>query len=887
MASDARLLKASLRGDNDAFSAIVRRYQSLVCAITYSGTGDLAASEDLAQEVFLAAWRKLGSLREPARLRSWLCAITRNLTADYLRRRPRDPMRDAVPLDEAAPLRSPAPAPAEHAITEEQERLVWAAVHDIPETYRLPLILYYREQHSVRRVARALALSRAAVKQRLTRGRGMLKGKLASLVEDTLSTTGPGSTFAAAVLTGLAGTATQKATGVGSTILGLSLAKAAVVGALAASVAVGGGLALRHLAAVPKPKPVHAAAIAGTEERQARPEAEAPAVVYADLLPEGLVRFGCVDFARFTSGARQLKAKTGLEVTDGSLDEAVNVMFGPIGPGVVDLARPMCYAGVDAAQEHNDIAVLGLADPAACVEALSNGFEQVEGRGGLYVKGPEPGRTFTGVVDDWAVSGNVGQARVEHVMQIVRQGKFPREFPFPGDDCVLVWPWEPIIQRWSQTSGRNEFPLIRERLGIVRDGQVIPGHPLAPLVDATEAVLFEGLRTVALSLSFREDNLLAKWQLQPVAGTPLEALLAGYPHGELGLLGHLPADSIVALACKLPDLGALVPAAGGRPAPVPARVLALLGDEVAFAFGRSPTGSGLLHLAARVRDPAACGQLMNQLAAMAAGLLANPQANGALPLRLERSATPHNRVTIHVWDFELTDPLPNRRVMAFLGSELKLYEWVHGDVLHLVFGDSAFEHVKQIVDGTLDDVAGSADFAQAADDMPDHAVMAGLFRFEKLGHFMAGVEGTAGPPFPEGPPFVLGAQVIGDGVLEVPIKVPHPAVAAFNALQDQPLAGGPPAPPLPELHQAARDGNLQELERLLAEGADVDAEDSKRRTPLHVAAEWGRIEVVRLLLEAGAEPNAVDVIGVTPTGLAVGKGHTEVADMLGDHGGVE
>ena len=63
MASDARLLRASLRGDHDAFARIVRRYQSLVCAITYSRTGDLAASEDLAQDAFLTAWRKLGSLR--------------------------------------------------------------------------------------------------------------------------------------------------------------------------------------------------------------------------------------------------------------------------------------------------------------------------------------------------------------------------------------------------------------------------------------------------------------------------------------------------------------------------------------------------------------------------------------------------------------------------------------------------------------------------------------------------------------------------------------------------------------------------------------------------------------------------------------------------------
>ena len=90
MAGDARLLKASLRGDHDAFARIVRRYQALVCAITYSATGDVAASEDLAQETFLTAWKRLNSVREPSRLSAWLCTIARNVTTDYLRRRQHD-----------------------------------------------------------------------------------------------------------------------------------------------------------------------------------------------------------------------------------------------------------------------------------------------------------------------------------------------------------------------------------------------------------------------------------------------------------------------------------------------------------------------------------------------------------------------------------------------------------------------------------------------------------------------------------------------------------------------------------------------------------------------------------------------------------------------------
>jgi DNA-directed RNA polymerase specialized sigma24 family protein len=80
---DLELLGRCQEGDPDAFGELVARYQSLICSITYSATGSLASSEDLAQETFLAAWRQLGSLREPAKLvvalrdrACVICAIT-------------------------------------------------------------------------------------------------------------------------------------------------------------------------------------------------------------------------------------------------------------------------------------------------------------------------------------------------------------------------------------------------------------------------------------------------------------------------------------------------------------------------------------------------------------------------------------------------------------------------------------------------------------------------------------------------------------------------------------------------------------------------------------------------------------------------------------------
>ena len=75
--SDADLVAACVAGDRQAFTSIVERYQRLLCSLAYSTTGSVSESEDVAQEAFITAWQQLSDLREPERLRSWLCGILR------------------------------------------------------------------------------------------------------------------------------------------------------------------------------------------------------------------------------------------------------------------------------------------------------------------------------------------------------------------------------------------------------------------------------------------------------------------------------------------------------------------------------------------------------------------------------------------------------------------------------------------------------------------------------------------------------------------------------------------------------------------------------------------------------------------------------------------
>lgn len=198
--NDAQLVECTLAGDRAAFATIVKRYQSLVCSITYNATGSLSLSEDLAQDAFLAAWKQLSELREPARLRSWLCGITRFMVGKEFRRQGREPMHAAEPLEEIQEPSSLEASPLLQAVSHEEEAILWRALERIPDTYREPLILFYREEKSIERVAAELELSEDAVKQRLSRGRKLLHEEVVAFVEGTLSRTAPGQSFSNAVL---------------------------------------------------------------------------------------------------------------------------------------------------------------------------------------------------------------------------------------------------------------------------------------------------------------------------------------------------------------------------------------------------------------------------------------------------------------------------------------------------------------------------------------------------------------------------------------------------------------------------------------------------------------------------------------------------------------
>ena len=215
--SESEMLQRCLSGDKESFGQIVERYQNLVCSVAYSIVGDFTRSEDIGQETFVTAWKRLSELKDLTKFRSWISTIARNRALSVVRQE-----RANAELNSDHSITTDSPETT--AISREEEDLVWQTLQSMPETYREPLVLFYRQECSVAQVAESMELSEAAVKQRLSRGRDLLRQEVANVVERTLRSSIPKAAFTFAVMGGLSG-------------LGTATASAAVVGTAGKSTA--------------------------------------------------------------------------------------------------------------------------------------------------------------------------------------------------------------------------------------------------------------------------------------------------------------------------------------------------------------------------------------------------------------------------------------------------------------------------------------------------------------------------------------------------------------------------------------------------------------------------------------------------------------------------
>jgi RNA polymerase sigma factor (sigma-70 family) len=167
---DRQLVAASRAGDGEAYAALVRRHGKRIYAICLGMLGNVADSEDVAQEAFVKGMTRLHTLRDGGQFGGWIAQIARNLCLNLFRDRTRRRELLAAQRTEEA--------------TEAMDfSYLHAALARLPEKYRLPLLLFYFDGKDTRKLARELNMSQAGACTRLSRARKELRKELAKEVE--------------------------------------------------------------------------------------------------------------------------------------------------------------------------------------------------------------------------------------------------------------------------------------------------------------------------------------------------------------------------------------------------------------------------------------------------------------------------------------------------------------------------------------------------------------------------------------------------------------------------------------------------------------------------------------------------------------------------------
>ena len=176
--SDVQLIRRILQGDQDAFSPLVKKYQKGVHALVWRKIGDFHIAQEITQDAFLNAYKKLGTLKDHTQFPGWLYVIAANLCFDWLRRN-RLPMEslDAGDANEVDKV-SYSQYVAEKQATEADETLrevVKKLLQKLPESERTVMTLHYLGEMTIKAISEFLGVSPNTVKSRLRRARSRLK----------------------------------------------------------------------------------------------------------------------------------------------------------------------------------------------------------------------------------------------------------------------------------------------------------------------------------------------------------------------------------------------------------------------------------------------------------------------------------------------------------------------------------------------------------------------------------------------------------------------------------------------------------------------------------------------------------------------------------------
>jgi RNA polymerase sigma-70 factor (ECF subfamily) len=176
-ASDADVVRDVRAGNRQAFGVLVQTYQRRLFSLALMMVRQPAGAEDVTQDAFVRAYRRLDMYDARQPFYPWLATIAVRLSQNWLREHGRSLRREGTTLADAP--EAVATATGLHLLIRDQESArLWRAVAALPAGERTAVILYYRDEMPVRDVARALGVTTGTVKTWLFRARRRLRQRI-------------------------------------------------------------------------------------------------------------------------------------------------------------------------------------------------------------------------------------------------------------------------------------------------------------------------------------------------------------------------------------------------------------------------------------------------------------------------------------------------------------------------------------------------------------------------------------------------------------------------------------------------------------------------------------------------------------------------------------
>jgi RNA polymerase sigma factor (sigma-70 family) len=183
---DGDLIYRCLNGEPEAFGFLADKYKESVYGLAYAMLLNFDDADDVTQEVFITAFKKLRSLKKWDSFRLWLYSITRNACKIFLRSKLKRPDREYLEDKDTEILEKPSlDAYREDSDWQSLNESLYEALNSLPEMYRQVLSLYYLSEMTSKEISESLVISPMTVLQRLNRARALLKKEMLEMMTET------------------------------------------------------------------------------------------------------------------------------------------------------------------------------------------------------------------------------------------------------------------------------------------------------------------------------------------------------------------------------------------------------------------------------------------------------------------------------------------------------------------------------------------------------------------------------------------------------------------------------------------------------------------------------------------------------------------------------